>query len=887
MESSLKRRDPMQQQQPPQTDSDAENNISGGDRLISPCKRLRLHDTPDKTVTFADQTNRQDTPGAPRRCGSADDTTPVKPIPDQNSPDTSVTPATNAREKSERSTNFASENSQLSGNTQEDSEAPTDEARVEDAPCCSPDASPVQSPVVTPEKSLAFGAEEDQEDVDGHDSPGTPQHRIPNNTPEKSDDLDDHSDVDDIFVNGAASEESEHYVFNPTSGNSVTFADRTNVNGVHFEEDTSRLPGRSCSERSVTFADQTNTNGAHRRTDPPHRSMNSSVLKKERDQEPFPSEHADSPITQLCSEPFGLVPFSESLAGPPNLQRRLRFNSAGNLLCPEELDHHRLSLQSYGSLAQFGSHGRHRHRRVCSSGSSYLDAQQAPYEDAPAAVAAAQLVPQGSHRRHFTASGSEGSLLRPQNLDHRFIQAQQLAGPNQGRLVDYGSVDGPGRLVDYGSIDDLQGQTRHHGDQGGLVGYGSVDILAGFPRQARDCGQSGHGHYGGVDAWAKEPQHRDSTQGRLWYYGSIDDPRRLTSSLQSVHPASQRGQVFEGSQHHAGGTSKGQSNLVRQRSEQTFVRSASRRTLPRLSSQGTEGKLGRSASHGSMRHHGHQEPAGRVGYSGSHQSAPHQNQQHDFVADKSGHPGYTNHPGGAKNSRGSLCVLTNSGNQGSVVHGHDRPGPVAHPAVANNGYHTHHQAGTAGLFGSSGSHADLHFHGNTGQLGVFKHSDLHADAQRIRSGSAGSTDSRGRSAGSQRSVESQGRSVGSQRSVESQGRSVGSQRSSESQGRSVGSQRSSESQGRSVGSQRSVESQGRSVGSQRSSESHGREVGTGSQQSVDSRGNPRASLRPEEAYPADSALAEASKKRKVLETPGMVSVSVCFCLSFIVCSFSV
>ena len=848
MESSLKRRDPMQQQQPPQTDSDAENNISGGDRLISPCKRLRLHDTPDKTVTFADQTNRQDAPGAPRRCGSADGIIPVKPTPDQNSPDTSVTPATNTREKCEPSTNFALENSQLSGNTQENSAAPTDEARVENASCCSPEGSPVQSPVFTPEKSLAFGAEEEQEDVDGHDSPGTPQHPIPNNTPEKSDDLDDHSDVDDIFVNGAASEASGHYDFNPTSGNSVTFADRTNVNGVHFEEETSRLPGPSCSERSVTFADQTNTNGARRRTDPPHRSMNPSVLKKERDQEPFPSERADNPTPQLCSEPLGLVPFSESMAGPPVLQRRLRFNSAGNLLCPEELDHHRLSLQSYGSLAQFGSHGRHR-RRVCSSGSSYLDAQQAPYDDAPAAVAAVPLVPQGSHRRHFTASGSEGSLLRPQNLDHRFIQAQQLAGPSQGRLVEYGSVDGPGRLVDYGSIDDLQGKTRHRRDQGGLVGYGSVDVLAGFPRQARDSGQIGYGHYGGVDVWAKEPQHRDSTQGRLWYYGSIDDPRRLTSSLQSVQPASQRGQVFEESQHHAGGSSKGQSNLVRQGSEQTFVRSASRRTLPRLGSQGTEGKLGRSVSHGSVRHHGHQEPAGRVGDSGSHQSAPHQNQQHDFAADKSGHPGYTNHPGGAKNSRGSLCVLTNSGNQGSVVHGHDRPGPVAHPALANNGYHTHHQAGTAGLFG------------NAGQLGVFKHSDLHADAHRIRSGSPGSTDSHGRSAGSQRSVESQGRSVGSQRSVESQGRSVGSRRSSESQGRSVGSQRSSES--------------------------HGREVGTGSQQSVDSRGNPRASQRPEEAYPADAALAEASKKRKVLETPGMVSVSVCFCLSFVVCSFSV
>ena len=155
-----------------------------------------------------------------------------------------------------------------------------------------------------------------------------------------------------------------------------------------------------------------------------------------------------------------------------------------------------------------------------------------------------------------------------------------------------------------------------------------------------------------------------------------------------------------------------------------------------------------------------------------------------------------------------------------------------------HGYHSHH-TGSAGIFGSSDSHADPFFQGNAEKLGVVGHADLPVDAQQVYSGSQGSTDSHGRSAGSQRSVESHGRSAGSQRSVESHGRSVGSLRSAGS---------------------------------------HGRSVGTGSQQSVDSRGNSREALRPEEVYPANAALAETSKKRKVLETPGMDSLLVCFWL---------
>ncbi|XP_070175591.1 uncharacterized protein [Littorina saxatilis] len=542
---------------------------------------------------------------------------------------------------------------------------------------------------------------------------------------------------------------------------------------------------------------------------------------------------------------------------PQNLQRRVRVNSAGNLLCPEELDHHRLSLQSYGgSLAQFATLGPR--RRVGSQG-SFLDAHEPPFNDMPPGYPA-------HHRRHLTTSASQENVLQPQNLAQRFSRAPDI----DGRVFDYGSVDnlsrihhmgssdGPGGLVNYGSVDILQGGMRGFG-QGGLVDYGSVNGPSVSSAQ-----QGGLVNYGNVDGPLGGNGHlpRPSSQGipvdnripstqsngqqqlqnseqpKLWFYGSVDNPQRLTGVQQT-------GQQFQGSQHQA---FERTGSLMRQKSDQAFVRSAARRTLPRLGSQGSnsEGSLGYFATQGNPVSRGTQDFAEGVRQSAGGRGTSGQNVQ---TSGHSGHQG--NAPAASKASTGTLCTLPNSGssNQGNAVHGYP---PQEHPGILTHHDH-HHGMHVQFQHAGSGSHAQLIPQGSRGQLvhsggqaghgqhfhGSFDHYDIPEDHhQLVHSGSQGSIDSHGRSVGSQKSSDSHGRSVKSHRSADSQGRS---------------SQRS----------QQSVESLGRSERSQRSVDSHGRS--TGSQQSAEGRGRSRESK---------GVDVEECQKRKVLETPGQLSVAV-------------
>ncbi|KAL8609611.1 hypothetical protein ACOMHN_023747 [Nucella lapillus] len=635
MENSLNQRDPTPQPEDPLTpphqhhphtehhhhthhqhhtseEDGHHHGSSSPDPLVSPCKRLWLSDSPaDRfTASVAEDAGSTvslsswNTPSQEEALYN----TPEKPRRDSGLSwqEDLVHPYNSTLEKSEQEDLVSGWSSAEPGDLSLDQQRRFYQCR------------PPQDHVLlcTPVESLTCGGvvavEEEEEGL----LPATPPHPIPHNTPERSvivDDDDDDSDGADIFINPAPVESDGFHLpmesdFHPAaesdnfqlaaesdsvhlaSGPSITFADRTNLDGVRPLEAQTPQPdieggGGGASEQSVTFADQTNMNGAHRiipdlpeqlpKHDRPPRHEGLSKRDTQRPERVCPrsrlASHPD-PVPFFVDQPGRTNPPQARPSHPSHPPRQFRSGSEGNLLSAEELDHHRLSLQSY---------------------------------------APCQQPRQGS----FARSASYRSVFQPQNLQTHFNPAHALGAgqPHREDMVNYGSIDGPGN----GGLGPQRGE---------VVDYGSVDAPAAAPPARVVVGGEGGG--GGsllrnrqvVDGGSGAP-----AVGRLWYYGSVDHPQRIVSgSVRSLSGAGQpdrwppgsSGQVgyagHQGSLTNAGGGRKNDHH-------QPFVRSASRRTLPRLcSGQGAERS---SQGHGGAnpdRGQGHHQDGGQGHHEGHH-----------------------------------------------------------------------------------------------------------------------------------------------------------------------------------------------------------------------------------------------------------------------------
>ena len=811
MDSAVKRREPeaeqeehqRQQAADQQKDKGEDASNSSGDRLVSPCKRLRLDDSPDETADHANLQGGQtpdtvlvdgvsevlENPGPSASPagqmsvevnGRGDDCNrPAESEPVQSP----VTDSADSAEHLLESNEEVQPNNDVPGTA----EVPHDDVLT-----------------TTPVKAIMFEDEgEDEEENDVHVL-ATPQYPIPHNTPERSIIVDgnDDSDGEDIIINqvvlddevdGDEDSDGEDLINGvvpgddpldsaPPSGVSVTFADRTNVHGV-CRDGEPHTPA-AWPEQSITFADHTNVHGVHRAVDS---HVNSSMATTAQDSK---TRQEDSKTTypgpqlqhsredEASRQPDPVLPRKGvNHRHPDGQQQRHHFNSDGNLLCPEEMDHHRLSLQSYGSLAYLEQLQQQQQQRLrMASVDSYLGSRNT-------AIDPRLLQEAGLSKLH-----SQRTAFQPQNLDHRFSQAQPYPQPAQERLVDYGCIDGPWGEAGGNGSGGIERRTQ-------MMSYGLIDAPVPRMVQPRD-----------PDARAPHVQ-QSRSQGRLWYYGSVDNPQRLASSTQSLHHDGQGERCLRGfpPQLGADGVSQSHSNL---RTDQAFVRSASRRTLSQLSSQGSRGRLEHHPSAGSM-----YTGAGPDGTEAPRHYGVHPLEQVPEVAETSTAEIQT--VASSKTSRGSMCMLTS---QGTSANSQEAQLPLH-----SNPHHHYHPPASA----SSGSQGEQQSQTSSGKSGWWRTSDRDTDPHQHFSGSQGS-------------LSSQARSMGSQRSADSQGLSLGSQNS----------------------------------GSSRDRHSQEKESRTTSRHSYET-------VQFEEPWcPAgDPVLLKASKKRKVLETPGKLWFCDCVCSS--------